>query len=204
MLFVRTVYATGNPAQLGTAIRTLNTQGHDLLEERPGFLGAGVFVDRGLGTLFSVSWWESAEARDHSDAVMRERRPALLHPFAGTVAVENYEATVFPVGHRPLTGGGMRLTRLEFAPADADLVFDTFHAGVLPRLEVLPGFAGAALFLDRVRGRGLVGVLFADRAALDGSRAGQALIRHESVVKAHVDVVALEEFEIVHADVRTD
>jgi heme-degrading monooxygenase HmoA len=204
MLFVRTVYATGDPAQLGTAIRVLNTQGHDLLEERPGFRGAGVFVDRDLGTLLSVSWWESAEARDNSDEVMRERRPALLQPFAGTVAVENYEATVFPVGHRPLTGGGMRLTRLEFAPADADLAFDTFHAGVLPHLEVLPGFAGAALFLDRGRGRGMTGVLFADRDALAASRSRQAAVRREGVAKAHVAVVALEEFEIVHADVRTD
>ncbi|KOV62320.1 hypothetical protein ADK64_24505 [Streptomyces sp. MMG1121] len=203
-MFVRTVYATGDPAQLGTAIRSLNTQGHDLLEERPGFRGAGVFVDRGLGTLLSISWWESAQARDHSDEVMRERRPALLHPFAGTLAVENYEATVFPVGHRPLTGGGMRLTRLEFAPADADLASDTFHAGVLPRLEVLPGFAGAALFLDRGRGRGMAGVLFTDRAALDASRAGQAVVRREGAAKAHVAVVALEEFEIVHADVRAD
>lgn len=204
MLFVRTVYATGDPAQLGTAIRVLNSQGHDLLEERPGFRGAGVFVDRELGTLLSVSWWESAEARDNSDEVMRERRPALLRPFAGTVAVENWEATVFPVGYRPLTGGGLRLTRLEFAPEDADLVADTFHAGVLPRLEVLPGFAGAALLLDRGRGRGMAGVLFADRVALAGSRALQAAARHEGVAKAHLAIVALEEFEIVHADVRTD
>ncbi|WBO62746.1 hypothetical protein [Streptomyces camelliae] len=204
MLFVRTVYATGDPAQLGTAIRSLNTQGHDLLEERPGFRGAGVFVDRDLGTLLAVSWWESAEARDNSDEVMRERRPGLLRPFAGTVAVENYEATVFPVGHRPLTGGGMRMSRLEFAPADADLAFDTFHSGVLPRLEVLPGFTGAALFLDRGRGKGMTAVLFTDRASLAASRAGQAVIRRESVAKAHVNVVALEEFEIVHADVRPD
>ncbi|WP_369393115.1 hypothetical protein AB5J72_40320 [Streptomyces sp. CG1] len=203
-MFVRTVYATGDPAQLGTALRALNTQGHDLLEERPGYRGAGVFVDRDLGKLLTVSWWESAEARHNSDEVMSVRRPELLQPFAATVAVENYEAVVLHPGQRTLAGGGLRVTRLEFDPPDADLATDTFHAGVLPRLEVLPGFAGAALFLDRERGRGMSGVLFADRGSLAASRAGQASVRREGAAKAHTTVVTLEEFEIVHADVRGD
>lgn len=203
-MFVRTVYATGDPAQLGTAVGALKTRGHDLLEERPGYRGAGVFVDRDLGKLLTVSWWDSVEARRNSDEVMSARRPELLQPFAGTVAVENYEAVVFHRAHRPVAGGRLRVTRLEFEPADADLAADTFHAGVLPRLDVLPGFAGAALFLDRERGRGMSGVLFADRVSLAASRSAQAMIRRESAAKAHVRVVALEEFEVIHADVRGD
>ncbi|MFI9250248.1 hypothetical protein [Streptomyces sp. NPDC053069] len=203
-MYVRTVYATGDPAQLDTAVRALNTRGHDLLEERPGYRGAGVFVDRDLGKLLTVSWWESADARRISDEVMSARRPELLQPFAGTVAVENYEAAVFHAGQRTLSGGGLRLTRLEFEPADTDLAADTFHVGVLPRLEVLPGFAGAALFLDRERGRGMTGVLFADRASLAAARARQAAIRREGTAKAHATVIALEEFEVLHVDVRGD
>ncbi|MEU9478867.1 hypothetical protein [Streptomyces sp. NPDC048191] len=201
-MFVRTVYATGDPARLGAAVGNLNTRGHDLLEERPGYRGAGVFVDRDLGKLLTVSWWESAQARRNSDEVMSARRPELLQPFAGTVAVENYEAAVFHPGHRPLTGGGARVSRFELDPADADLAADTFHSGVLPRLEVMSGFAGAALFVDRARGRGMAGVLFADRVSLAASRAANAVVRREGAAKAHLTVVALEEFEIVHADVR--
>ncbi|WP_190018228.1 hypothetical protein [Streptomyces lucensis] len=199
-MFVRTVYATGDPAGLDTAIRALNSEGHDLLEERPGYRGAGVFVDRDLGKLLTVSWWESEEARHNSDEVMRERRPALLEPFAGTVAVENYEAAVFHTIQRPTAGGGLRIARVEFDPADTDLFADTFHASVVPRLETLPGLARAALFVDRDRGRGLVGTLFTDRACLAASRAAHAAIRHEGAAKAHVAVVGLEEFEVVHAD----
>ncbi|ARP73194.1 hypothetical protein LK07_29245 [Streptomyces pluripotens] len=201
-MFVRAVYATGDPAQLGTAVRALNTQGHDLLEERPGYRGAGVFVDHDLGKLLTVSWWESEEARHNSDEVMRERRPTLLEPFAGTMSVENYEVAVFQPGRRPLTGGGLRVSRLQFEPAGAEQVAKTFQTGALPRLEILPGFAGTALFLDRGRGRGMAGTLFADHRSLVASRAGQAVVRHESAVKAHVTVVCLEEFEILHAEVR--
>ncbi|MFG2603023.1 hypothetical protein ACGFT2_05595 [Streptomyces sp. NPDC048514] len=199
-MFVRTVYATGDPAELDTAIRALNSEGRDLLEERPGYRGAGVFVDRNLGKLLTVSWWESEEARHNSDEVMSERRTSLLAPFAGTVAVENYEVAVFHVLPHPTGHGGLHLIRLEFDPADADLLADAFHTSVVPRLEALPGLARAALFLDRERGHGLAGTLFTDHHSLAASRAGQAAARQAGAAKVQVSVVGLEEFEVVHAD----
>ena len=203
-MFVRTVYATGDPAKVDTAIRALNSQGRELLEERPGYRGAGIFVDRELGKLFAVSWWDSEEARRNSDEVMRERRGALLEPFAATTAVENYEVVVFHRVRRPEAGGGLRITRLEFDPMDADLLADTFRASVVPRLEALQGLAGASLHVDRERGRGMVGALFADRNALAASRGAQASARHEGAAKAHVTVIGLEEFEVVYAEVRAN
>ncbi|MFF4501769.1 hypothetical protein [Streptomyces sp. NPDC001401] len=203
-MFVRTVYATGDPAKVDTAIRALNSQGRDLLEERPGYRGAGIFVDRELGKLLAVSWWESEEARRNSDEVMRERRGALLEPFAATTAVENYEAVVVHQVRQPEAGGGLRLTRLEFDPMDADLLTETFRASVVPRLETLSGLARTSLLVDRERGRGLVGALFTDHGSLVASRGPQAAARHEGVAKAHVTVIGLEEFEVVYAEVRGD
>ncbi|MFF9586296.1 hypothetical protein [Streptomyces achromogenes] len=203
-MFVRAVYATGDPALLDTAVRSLNSEGRDLLEERPGYRGAGIFVDRGLGTLLTVSWWETEAARHNSDEVMRERREALLEPFAGTVSVANYEAAVYHQVEHPRQGGGLRAARLEFDPRDADLVVDAFRASVVPRAESLPGLCRTTLLLDRERGRAVAGALFADRAALAASRAAMAGVRHEASAKAHVDVVGLEEFEVVYADVRLD
>jgi heme-degrading monooxygenase HmoA len=203
-MFVRTVYATGDPAQIDTAIRALNSQGRDLLEERPGYRGAGIFVDRTLGKLLAVSWWESEEARRNSDVVMRERRGALLEPFAATTSVDNYEAVVFHTVRQPAAGGGLRLSRLELDPADTDLLADTFRASVVPRLEALPGLARTSLLVDRERGRAVVGALFVDRESMAASRGAHAAARHEGAAKAHVSVVGLEEFEVVFTDVRGD
>jgi heme-degrading monooxygenase HmoA len=203
-MFVRVVYATGDPAKIDTAIRALNAQGRDLLEERPGYRGAGVFVDRELGKLLAASWWDSEEARRNSDEVMRERRSALLEPFAATTAVDNYEAVVVHRARQPEPGGGLRVTRLEFDPMDTDLLTETFRASVIPGLENLRGLARASLFVDRERGRGLVGVLFTDRDSLAASRSAQAATRHEGAAKAHVTVTGLEEFEVVYSEVRTD
>ena len=201
-MFVRSIYVTGDPAKIDIAVRALNSEGRELLEERPGYRGAGVFVDRELGKLLGVSWWESAQARHNSDEVMREHRQALLGPFAGTLSVENFEAAVVRPVQAPRVGGGMRVTRVEFDLADADLVADTFRSTVVPRLEILPGLAMTALLIDRERGIGRVGTLFVDRHSMVASRAGQAAARHEGVAKAQVSVTGLEEFEVVHSEVR--
>lgn len=200
-MFVRSIYATGDPTKIDTAIRALNTEGRVLLEERPGYRGAGVFLDRALGKLLAMSWWDSEEARRNSDEVMRVRRGALLEPFAGTLAVANYEVAFHGVRHAR-AGGGLCVAKLEFDPADADLLADTFRTSVVPRLETLAGLAGTALFLDPVHGRGMTSVLFTDRESRAASRPGQAAARHEGAAKAHVTVTALEEFDVVHADVR--
>ncbi|MER5794463.1 hypothetical protein [Streptomyces sp. NPDC001980] len=203
-MFVRTVYVTGDPAKLEAAVRALNSEGRELLEERPEYRGAGVFIDRELGKLLAVSWWGTEAARSNSDQVMRERRRPMLEPFAGTVAVENYEVAVFHPVQPPRTGGGMRSTRVEFDPADTDLFAETFRSSAIPRLEALPGFAQCSLFVDRQGGRAMVGSVFVDRASMAASRAGQAAARRADAAKARVTVVALEEFEVLHADVRPD
>ena len=177
VMFVRTVYVTGDPARVEAAVRALHSVGRRLLEERPEYRGAGVFVDRDLGKLLAVSWWGSEEARRNSDQVMSERRGPMLEPFAGTVCVENYEVAVFHSVQPPRAGGGMRSTRVEFDPADADLFAETFRSSAIPRLEALPGFARCSVFLDRRRGRGMVGSLFVDRASMAASRGGQAAAR---------------------------
>jgi hypothetical protein len=161
-----------------------------------------LFVDRELGKLLVASWWDSEKARQDSDEVLRERRVALLEPFAATMAIENYEAVVFHQVRQPGPGAAIRLTRVEFDPSDAELFADTFRASVLPRLETLTGLDRAVLLLDAARGRGRVGAIFSDRAALAASRAGQAAARHEGAAKAHVTVNALEEFDVVFSEVR--
>ncbi|MGW5655706.1 hypothetical protein [Streptomyces humi] len=203
-MFVRAVYVTGDPAKAEAAIRALNSEGRGLLEDRPEYRGADVFVDRDLGKLLAVSWWGSEGARRNSDQVMSERRGPMLEPFAGTVAVQNYEVAVFHSVQMPRAGGGLRATRVEFDPADTDLFVETFRSSAVPRLEALPGFARCALFVDRRRGRGMAGSLFVDRASMAASRAAQAAARHADAAKAHVTVVGLEEFEVVHADVHPD
>jgi len=196
-MFVRTTYATGDPAEIGAAIDTLRSEAPGLLQEQPGYRGFGLFADRDLGKIVMGSWWESEQAQLDSDAQLKKRRAELLTPFAKTLTIDAWEAAAVTPNPQVPAGGGFRLNRLEFDPAGADRLVQVFQGDVLPKLQAIDGFAGASLLIDRSKGRGSVGALFSDQAALVASRGPQAGIRGEGVAKSGVTLRSVEEFEVI-------
>ncbi|QGV79167.1 hypothetical protein [Streptomyces ficellus] len=202
-MFVRTTYATGDPAKLDGAVRALTTEGREQLAAEPGYRGAGLFMDRETGKLMTGTWWEDEEALRGSADRMSEVRARMLSGFAATVTVDNWEAVV---GARPEGPPGedarFRLTRLEFAPADAGLLVDAFQNDALPRLRGLPGYLGGSLLIDRSGGRAMAGAIHADGDALAASRGPAAEVRGAATGKARATVRALEEFRVAMLETR--
>ncbi|MDN3293340.1 hypothetical protein QWM81_04605 [Streptomyces ficellus] len=196
-MFVRTTYATGDPAALDDAVRKITTEGRDPLVQQPGFRGLGLFVDRELGKLLTKTWWQDEESLRASAERVRELRARMLSPFATTMAVDNWEAAAAtrpePVGE----GACFRLTRVEFDPSQTDLVVDAFKKDVLPRLQAMRGYLGGSLLIDRARGRGTVGAIYADRDSLVASRGPVAKLRGEAAATGQATVRSIEEFDVV-------
>ncbi len=201
-MYVRTTYATGDPAEIGAAIDALRTEAPGLLQDQPGYRGFGLFADRELGKIIVSSWWESEQAQQDSDARLKQRRAELLAPFATTATTDVWEAPVAVPSLEVGAGAGFRLNRMDFDPATADRLVEVFRTDVLPRLQAIDGFTGTALLIDRARGRGSVGVLFHDRAALVASRGPQAAVRGRGVAKSGVALRSIEEFEVILAERR--
>lgn len=195
-MYVRTIYATGDPAKLDDVAAALSTEGQSLLSEQPGFRGMGLFVDRELGKLLVGSWWADEKSRQASDEALRERRAELVAPFAKTIATDNWEAAVArrPAALKP--GAWFRLVRMEFEPPGADPLVEAFKEA-LPKLESMTGFAGGSLLVDRANGRACVGAFYDDRDALVASRGAVASVRGEATAKAQVTTRSVEEFEVV-------
>ncbi|MFI8825899.1 antibiotic biosynthesis monooxygenase [Streptomyces sp. NPDC053431] len=198
-MYVRTIYATGDPARLDEVAEVVRTEGRELLAGQPGYRGMGLFVDREVGKLLVGSWWDDEASRQASDENLRERRAEMMAPFAVTAAVDNWEAAVARRREDLATGGGFRLVRLDVAPGDIDLLVTTFRETVLPRVEAMPGFKGISLLVDREHGRAAVGALYADRAALAASRGPVAAVRGEATARARVTTRSLEEFDTLIA-----
>jgi heme-degrading monooxygenase HmoA len=197
-MYVRTLYVTGDPSKIDDACKALSTKGQKLLADQPGYRGMSLLADRELGKLLLGTWWESEKTRQASDKSLVEQRSALLSPFAQTIAIDNFEAAVVrPPAAQLRTRAGFRLSRLEFAPSDADLLVDTFESTTLPTLEHIPGFAGASLLIDRAAGRAAVSVIYIDHKALAASRSSQAAARGMGTAKAHVTLRSVEEFEVI-------
>ncbi|MET7622790.1 antibiotic biosynthesis monooxygenase, partial [Streptomyces sp. NPDC005408] len=156
-MYVRTTYATGDPAKIDECLDALRAEAPKLLADQPGYRGFSLFADREIGKILMGSWWESEQARQNSDDHLKERRAALLAPFAHTVTVDNWEAAVFTPSPQVQPGAGFRLTRFDVDPSNVDLLVQTFQNTTLPKVQAIAGVEGVALLIDRAKGRGSVG-----------------------------------------------
>ncbi|MEV4558074.1 hypothetical protein AB0K51_13935 [Kitasatospora sp. NPDC049285] len=198
-MFVRTVYATGDPALLEESLDGLRAESVKLLSGQPGYRGYGLFANRQLGTLTMGSWWETAEAEAASDAELRERRNTLLVPFAATVAVNTWEAVVADPG-QAVENGGFRLVRFAFEPGTLDQVVKGFSESGLSGVREIDGYVGAAMLIDRGKSIGTVGAIFADRQAFEASRGPQSELRSRASKASGTTIYGLEEFDVVLLD----
>jgi hypothetical protein len=196
-MFVRTVYAVGDPQKIDAAIEALKDEGRMLLAAQPGYRGMGLFADRELGKLSIGTWWDSEKARQDSDDALRTRRAEILHSFATSMTIDNWEVIASQRPEQLPSGACMRLSRMEFDPMDADLAAETMRGMVMDRLKAIPGVIGVAMFINRSAGRSSIGVIYQDRAALAQSRGPVAQLRDEAVGKAHSMVRSVEEFEVI-------
>ncbi|MEU9043415.1 MULTISPECIES: antibiotic biosynthesis monooxygenase [unclassified Kitasatospora] len=201
-MFVRTVYATGNPDRIEQTLDALRTEALALLSGRPGYRGYGLFADRELGKIAMGSWWESAQAERDSDRELGGRRAELLATLAGTVTTDVWEAVVVAPPGEAGPGAGFRLVRVDVDPAGVDRLADVFRERALPTLEKMPGFVTGALLVDRTTGHGSVGAVFADRDSLVASRGPQADARAQAIAVAGATLRSVEEFDVVLMDRR--
>lgn len=203
-MFVRTLYITADPAEVGSALDTITKAVPGMFADQSGFQGFGLFADRTLGKIITGSWWESEQALKDSDDKLRERRMEMLEPLISTLAMANLEAVAYS---RPASAssGGFRLQRMMFDPAQADRLKETFQETGLPRFQAIDGFQGASLLMDRTHGMASVGVIYRDMDALAASRGAQAEIRKAAYQRMQgvAQLISLEEFEVVELDIPT-
>lgn len=197
-MFARHTYVTGDPRTIDDAILAATKQGRELLREQPGYGGMVVFADRDLGKLLIGSFWGSEQAARASDEALREQRVALLRPFAATISSEIYEVAATHHVREPAPGAASRRMVMEFDPAETDRLVAFFN-DIAPMLGSIPGFCRATVFVDRARGRSVLGTVYTDRESLTASRSAAAALRAEVAQKAAQPPAArsLEEFEVV-------
>jgi len=202
-MYVRTMYITADPPNVGPALDVIAKEAPGMLAEQEGYQGLGVFADRTVGKILVGSWWDSEQAMKDSDERLRDRRMQMLSPLVSTIAVMGLEAAAY-VRPTSATQGGFRMHRLAFDPSMADQLVQLFNEKGVPRLQQLDGFSGCALLIDRNHGMASVGVTFKDMASMEAARGEQAKIRHDALSGLDwVQLIALEELEVVDLEVPT-
>ena len=195
-MYARTTYAVGDPTKIEDAIEGLRTEAPKLLADSPGYRSFGLFADRELGKIAMGSFWDTEADRSNSDKHLGERRTELLTPFADTIDIDNYEIAALASSPEVESATTFRIGRFEVDPARMDELISGFE-GMLPQMQELSGFCGAAMLVDRAHGRGEVCTLVKGREAVVASRLTQSAGRRAAAARTGMRVISLEEFEVV-------
>jgi heme-degrading monooxygenase HmoA/ketosteroid isomerase-like protein len=192
----------GDPAQLNEATRYLEGTVRPHVEAQHGNRGLACLVNDELGVCIVASYWDSLDSMTASEQAVQVSRKEMAERLHGIATVEQYEVPVFIRRSRPGSGAGVRLARLDCAPAGIDALIEEFRNTGVPALMELPGLCSAHMMTDRTTGRCIVATAWSDASALAGSRAATARLRADVAAVTHLQVRTVEEYRLLFSSVR--
>ncbi|HEX4287989.1 MAG TPA: ester cyclase [Trebonia sp.] len=202
IMHVRMNMLTGDPARMDEAVRYLEGTVRPHVEGQHGSRGLACLTNADLGVCVVASYWESHDAMTGSEQAVQVSRKETTERLEGTVTVEHYQVPVFVRKSRPRPGAGVRISRLEIAPAGIDAMIEDFRNTGMPALLDVPGLCSAHLMADRTTGRCIVVSAWEDPAALAGSRTASARLRADMAARTHLQVRSVEEYKLEFSSVR--
>jgi len=201
-MYARINMLAGDPAQLSDAIRYLEGTVRPHVEAQHGNRGLACLMNADLGTCVVASYWDSLDAMTSSEQAVQVSRKELVERLQGTVTVEHYEVPAFVRRSRPQAGAGVRLSRLDCAPAGIDTVIEEFRNTGVPALMDMPGICSGHMMTDRTTGRCIVVTAWNDMDAMAASRSATSRLRASIAAVTHMQVRSVEEYRMVFSSVR--
>ena len=192
----------GDPAHLGEAIRYLEGTVRPHVEAQHGNRGVACLVNDDLGVCVVASYWDSLDSMTASEQAVQVSRKEIVERLHGTATVEHYEVPVFVRRSRPSAGAGVRITRLDSAPANIDAVVEEFRNTAVPAIMDMSGLCSAHMMTDRTTGRCIVATAWDDMNAMAASRSATARLRASMAAVTHLQVRSVEEYKLVFSSVR--
>lgn len=202
MMHARINMVAGDPARIDEAIRYLEGTVRPHVEAQHGNRGLACLTNADLGTCVAASYWDSLDAMTSSEQAVQISRKEVVERLQGTVTIEHYEVPVFVRGSRPASGAGVRLARVDCAPAGVDMLIEEFRNTGVPSLMEMPGIASAHMMTDRTSGRCIVVIAWQDMDALAASRSATARLRANAAAVTHMQVRSVEEYKLAFSSVR--
>jgi len=201
-MHVRMNMLAGDPARLDEATRYLEGTVRPDVEAQHGNRGLACLANAGLGVCVVASYWDTLDAMTASEQAVQVSRKEVTELLGGTVTVEHYEVPAFVRRSRPQRGAGVRLSRVDCAPASIDAVIEEFRNTAVPALTAMAGLCSAHMMTDRATGRCIVITAWDDMDALAASRPATARLRADVAAVTHLQVRSVEEYQLVFSSVR--
>jgi heme-degrading monooxygenase HmoA len=199
-MFTRMVTFTG-ATDIEAGVRYVQDTVAPLLHQQKGFRGVTASADRSSGVLGVLSLWETKADRDASESPMVKVRDEGQRTIGGEITVEHFEELLVQIETPPAAGYSLLLRRISMDPAKIEENVDYFRREVLPQIKANPGFCAVRNMINRQTGAGMVGTVWADKAAMD-TAAAAAEARRQQAAKQGVTIGEQSKRELVFVDLR--
>jgi len=158
-MYARVATVQGQTDRLEEGIRTFREQIVPAAQQRAGFAGGYLLVDRPSGKALSISLWDSEEALRQSEQTADQQRGQVIQQLgASEPAVERYQVA-FTEGE--LKGQAARVTTGEGMAESMETGLRYVREQVLPAVKAAPGFRGMLHLVNPQAGK-VLGVAFVD------------------------------------------
>ena len=200
-MHLRASMTTADPSRVDDLVGYVRDQVLPTIHGEPGCRALAMAADADSGRCSLVTFWQDLDAvrssADRADALRNSAAERFGLAFDVTVA----EVVEWHVREEPRPGCWNRVTMFDIAPAELDGAVELFRSSTLPALDVLDGFCAAVMSVDREQGRAVAVTTWRDRDALRASTERANALREEVRDKAHGQITAVTEMEIVLTDV---
>jgi hypothetical protein len=196
-LHIRFNLITGDPLQLGDAIRFIEAKVRTGVESQPGNMGLALHANLELGVAVLETFWASGDAMRVSEHLASSSRREAVRRASGTVSVERYRLPIFE-REAPLPDSAwLRLTRMDIEPSGVNDAEQVYADTAVPWLADTEGFCGALLLVDPTRGHLISETIWRSHEALAASRSVAAAVRVDAVSSTGCVIRAVEEYSLV-------
>jgi hypothetical protein len=202
-MYARTTTLRGNPRAVEQAIAVVRDEWLPSTTQLDGCTGLSMLAGRRSGRCIVTSGWRTEETMQASAESMRPHRTRIAQVLGGVPMVNEWEIAVM---HRAQPAGPDACCRVTWgAHLDAGRLDDdlsTFRITLLPRFEELIGFSSASLMVDRVAGRTVLAVTYADPEAMLAAGQRADLLRDQYARTMGARVTEIAEFDLAVAHLR--
>lgn len=199
-MHARSTTITGDPGAVDATVEFVRDEVMPMLTGMDGCVGMSLVADRELGRVIATSSWRDAEALHASDQALGPMRAEGGKILGGSPHVEEWEVAVMHRDHATAPGSCCRITWGR--PGDLDQFVAAFKEQMLPRIEAMPGFAGASLMTQGETRRGCATVAFDSRESMLATREDAARLREHAVIHLDTEVLDLAEMSLEIAHLR--
>jgi heme-degrading monooxygenase HmoA len=201
-MFARVTWGVGSPDKIDNLVGVVRTA-MESISQHEGYRGTALLANRSSGAAVAVTYWDSAEAMQASEATAENARATTVSSVEGfrITEVDRLEMVIQERTRPPEANAFLRVNDSRAEPMKLDASVEAIRES-LPVLKAQPGFRAALVAVNRETGRLIASSVWNTAAEREASDAAIAPVRDKIRQTSGAESVNVELYEAVLADIK--